>query len=382
MRFGLIGDHPDGRELALELARRPDFTFAAYAGPVALRQHLLRQGFDPEFVPEVEEMLARTEIELIIAADTFEFRPQLLRRAVQSEKHVACVHPVDDKPDAAYEAAMIQRDTGKLLWPILPGRFAAGFQRLAALARSEEMGRLEAIEVEQSLPASDGQTSSTAWDGHPLTSIWDGIRLLTGDLSEIVAFGGGEKLSPTDALSLNGRSASGAMIRVQLLPPGPANRCRWRVRGKGGEVEWQADGGLFAASTIVIRLAATERTESLAAAPPWPSLADALRATLAGQQAPVEWTDAVRCLEVFDAVAESVRRQRIVPLHYQDFTEASSFKGLMTIAGCGIVWIALVLLIIAPWVPKILWAIPAMLAAFLLAQGLRWAISEDRSKSH
>src|SRR5262249_2578181 len=63
-------------------------------------------------------------------------RPAQLRRALQSEHHVLCVHPADQNPDTAYEAAMIQADTKQVVFPLLPETLHPGFHRLANWIRN------------------------------------------------------------------------------------------------------------------------------------------------------------------------------------------------------------------------------------------------------
>src|SRR5204863_3365484 len=70
--------------------------------------------------PELEEVLADPEVELVIVAGPMSVRAEQLRRAVQSERGVLCVHPCSEKPDIAYEVALIQGETKRLLLPLLP----------------------------------------------------------------------------------------------------------------------------------------------------------------------------------------------------------------------------------------------------------------------
>src|SRR5438105_7646033 len=112
MRFALLGDHPDGLDICRVLAASDRHELAVYAGPPPGAEHLARWGLKPRRVGDVEEILADGDIDAIIVAGHLDSRPALLRRALQSERHVLCVHPADRSPDAAYEAAMNQSDTG------------------------------------------------------------------------------------------------------------------------------------------------------------------------------------------------------------------------------------------------------------------------------
>src|SRR5262245_54100306 len=119
MRFALLGTHPDGLEMACALAATGRHEWAAYTGRFHDTAILARFGANAAPVGDLEEVLANPAIEAVIVAGTLVNRPAQLRRALQSELHVLCVHPPDRTPDAAYEAAMIQADTGRILFPLL-----------------------------------------------------------------------------------------------------------------------------------------------------------------------------------------------------------------------------------------------------------------------
>src|SRR5262249_39646536 len=106
MRFALLGDHPDGLEVARSLAGTGRYPLAAVLDAAI-----------PDFAPnasrftDLEEVLADPSIELVIVAGKLTIRGEQLRRALQSERHVLCVHPCADRLDRAYEAALIAGET-------------------------------------------------------------------------------------------------------------------------------------------------------------------------------------------------------------------------------------------------------------------------------
>src|SRR5689334_11557705 len=117
MRFALLGDHPDGLDMARALAASGRHELVAYTGQPAATEALRRWGLTAQITRDIEEILADPHIEGIIVASRLADRPADLRRALQSEHHVVCVHPVDQTPDSAYEAALIQGDTHRVLLP-------------------------------------------------------------------------------------------------------------------------------------------------------------------------------------------------------------------------------------------------------------------------
>src|SRR5206468_6293975 len=97
---------------------------------------LQRWNLHPDRLGDIEEVLADPRIDAVIVAGSPADRPAQLRRALQSERHVLCVHPADQSPDTAYEAAMIQADTAQVLFPLLPETLHPGLCRLAGWIRS------------------------------------------------------------------------------------------------------------------------------------------------------------------------------------------------------------------------------------------------------
>ena len=90
------------------------------------------------------------------------------------------------------------------------------------------------------------------------------------------------------------------------------------------------------------------------------------------------WQDAIRCLELDDAARRSVQRRRASTLEYPEATEEVGFKGTMTLVGCGLLWLVLLLAILSYWVPYLGWLIAPVLVFFLALQLLRWVIPRGR----
>src|SRR5436309_4616651 len=102
MRFALLGDHPDGLEMARALAGSGRHEVVCYTGPVAGLELLRRWQPAARAVGDVEEVLADPAVEAVVVAAPAGQRGAQLRRALQSERHVLCVHPADQTPDTGY----------------------------------------------------------------------------------------------------------------------------------------------------------------------------------------------------------------------------------------------------------------------------------------
>jgi hypothetical protein len=94
----------------------------------------------------------------------------------------------------------------------------------------------------------------------------------------------------------------------------------------------------------------------------------------AGKSRPLTWQDEVRCLELDDAARRSAERRRATALEYPEPTEEAGVKGTMTLAGCALLWVILLLAVASAWVPWLGWAILPVLFLFLALQVFLWAV--------
>ena len=67
-------------------------------------------------------------------------------------------------------------------------------------------------------------------------------------------------------------------------------------------------------------------------------------------------------------------------MEYQEASEEVGFKGTMTLVGCGVVWIVILLLILSRWVPMVGWLIVPLLVVFLGLQLLRYAMPAKKRR--
>jgi hypothetical protein len=214
MQFALLGDHPDGLDMARALAASGAHALLLYSGPAAGLQFLQRFGLTPRPVSDLEEVLADPAIDGVIIAGGPAVRAAQLRRAMQSECHVLCVHPVGSSPDIAYEAALIQADTGRVLLPLLTMTFHPGMARLADMARTAPP-RL----VELELWTTEGVLIDSADpDDRPAFPGWDVLRWLGGEITELFLVTTDTEPSHGSAYLISGRFAGGGLFQATLLP--------------------------------------------------------------------------------------------------------------------------------------------------------------------
>src|SRR5262245_9851923 len=364
MRFALLGDHPDGvavagalvdsgRHQLVAVSGGPDLDTFVRLGGAWGAQHseavlpgsavegvaagpslaavsagpdeeaLARLG-GPRRVSDVEGVLADPAVEAVIVAGPPAARLAQLRRALQSERPVLCVHPADEKPDGAYEAAMIQADTRQALVPILPGGLHPALARLAELIDREggrsPVGAFRLLSVERH---ERGEVLENAQGGRPAIPGWDVLRRLAGEVGEVGAFAEGEELSPGKPVLLHGRFEQGGLFQVTLVPAQPAAWWRLAVAGTRGQAELVFPQGGDGPAFLAWRDdAGEEHEESWPRWDPWPAVVEAFEA---GGTGGLTWQDEVRALELDDAARTSVGRRRAERMEYQEASEEVGF---------------------------------------------------------
>ncbi len=406
MRFALLGDHPDGLGAARALAASGRHAVATYSGPAAGLSVLERDGLQPERVGDLEEVLADPLIEAVIVAGGAAQRPGQLQRALQSERHVLCVHPVDPSADIAYEADLLRNDCQRVLLPLVPEALHPGVQRLADIRHG-----LRGLAAELSMPR--GHSCLLEWQRwssaeclldaeqpelQPGVPGWDVLRLIGGEIAEVFALADADYLDPDEPLILSGRFVHGGLWKTTLLP----HQCQpyWRLSlvGAGGGAELVFPQGFPGPARLTyVDETGQERTEEWPALHPWAAVVDVFDAAvddwrgrrrllvpgatgtacLTSQSSRLGWLDAIRALELDDAARRSVERRRAYNLDFQEATEEASFKGTMTLVGCGLLWLSLLLLILSMWISWLGWFILPAFGVFLVLQVFRWVVPKD-----
>ncbi|HEY1381730.1 MAG TPA: hypothetical protein VGF55_33335 [Gemmataceae bacterium] len=372
MRFAILGDHPDGWAVARALAAGGRHQVVAYRGPRTDAD--LRPDWPGlRVTADLEELLADPDVEAVIVAGEPGDRLDQLRRILQSERPALCVHPVDRKPDGAYEINLLQGDVHQVVLPILPLAVNPAVAEFADRLGTGPPPRL--IEVEFRSPGDllfegDGPAGGPHFPG------WDVLRRLGGAVAEVQAFAREESVHRGEAVTVQGRFESGALFRAAYLPGCSESRLRLTADSLGGELA--ADRVAVGAddwSRLVTRFeSAVDRLRVTPRAAPGAGPA-------ADTGAGLTWLDEIRAAELDDAARRSIERRRGVTLEYQEVSEDVGFKGTMTLVGCGLLWFIPVLLILSVWLPQVGWLIVPVLFGFLLLQLLRWFVPAPAART-
>lgn len=384
MHFALVGDDPDGLALTRTLVQSGRYTLQGYVGRVVGWERLQQWGINTKRVGDVEEILADPTVEAVIVAGPLTSRAGQLRRVLQSERHAFCIHPADLTPDGAYEAALIQQDTRRALIPLLPHALHPGIAQLARLLEADEgpSGALVLLQFEMAAP---GPVVVSASDPKPPAAMpgWGILQRLGGTIAEVSVFARGEAIIAEEPLLIAGRFEGGGLFQLTLLP-GQA-RAYWRIVAHGGRrrAVLSFPDGWPGAARLSWSEDGSDRLQEWDAWDPWPGFLKAVEPALAGAATGLApgWQDEIRMLELDDACRRSVERRRSSVLDYPEASEEVGFKGTMTLLGCGILWLVLILLIAAAFVPWLRWGIVPLLVLFLALQSLRWLAGPQKTPS-
>jgi hypothetical protein len=325
---------------------------------------------------------------LVAGADSGEERLEQLRRLTQDGVALLVAHPFDLAMLGYYELDMIRRDVGGLLLPCLPWRNHPAVDRLRDLmGEAAPLGRLEQATLERRTPLRD----RLGVLGHFARDV-DLLRAVCGELNKVAG------QAPTD------EAARFANLSVQLTGPGDV-QARWSVepakevsarltlrctRGKGvltippADEPWRLD---LEAVESAPRSAATGNFlgESF---PIWNAAQAAigdLERGLAGQPVRPNWLDAARSVELTEAVERSLARGRTIELYDEEVSEQATFKGIMSAAGCLLLLLGLVSLVIAAvaaklgvaWAGYWLYVLCGLFGLFLLLQLFKLVFPPD-----
>ncbi len=424
MRFALLGTEADGLELARALVAtgRHQLLYASARGrdrhlPVGVRN-----------ASDVEEVLADPAVEAVIVAGRLDQRAAMVRRALQSERVVLCLHPADTRPEGAYEAGMIQQDVGQVLLAVMPDAFHPAIARLHALLKEQvnlpipgangllpqaerasevrlqtaptqpavqvleppavqptiedrplALGKLRLLEAEFR-SAGEALLGFEFEGAQPCFPGWDVLRTIGGEVAEVSALAEAEALEPGRPVVVSGRFEHGGLFQITLVPNSQQPSRRFRVVADLGEAELLFPLGLPGPAFLTWSQRGDQPQEvSWDAWDPWPTVVEALEAVLRREppaDAPpaLSWQDAIRCLELDDGARRSVGKRRVTAMEYPEATEDVTFKGTMTLVGCAILWAMILLVILSRWVRWLGWGIPPLLLLFLGMQLFRWII--------
>jgi hypothetical protein len=307
-------------------------------------------------VREAADVAAGTPSELLdgaacdaVAVGTRDWSParaELVRLLVQTGRTLVLAHPLEPSMLWAYELEMIARDSGAVLVPFLPDRLHPFIDWLAgeiqaAVAGAGSRGPLESVRFERTL-ADRSRASVLA----ALARDVDLIRVLVGEPGRLGTLGSADAEAAWPTLAVGFTGPDQVPVRWQVAP-GPAPGLRITLQHARGSVEVTAPdddtpwtwSGPPPATLPFDRGAAILGVLNGSAARPAAAADPSLP--------PARWADAARAIDLAEAVPRSLARGRAIDLHQEEFSELGTFRGTMASLGCGLVLLALVVLLAA-----------------------------------
>jgi predicted dehydrogenase len=341
---------------------------------------------DIPIASDVDDALARAGVDTVIVGGPIEERGESLRRAAAEGLTIICLHPPGADSEAYYQVALSRAETGAVIVPDLPLRLHPGVDSLGRAMRNGELGAFRGLRLE--FPCSDEGTD-LARIAFPRTV--DVIRALIGEIEALTATGDPPGQQPDLELVVQLRAAEArrAELRIWCAAGEPA---RLTLAAANGSLTLEFDPRLQQSSRL-IRRTPTDGEEQLDL-DPW-DVHEAIFAVLTGSCDRRDSTDspspnlhdATRAMELAEATVRSLRRGRTVDLHYEQISEESNFKSVMTSTGCMILIGALLAVMFAlagpplgyQWTIYIAYLIPPILVIFVVLQTLRFAVRKPDS---
>ncbi|MCE9555875.1 MAG: hypothetical protein K8T91_21205 [Planctomycetes bacterium] len=379
MKFALLGIDAEALSLVREIARSDlhQLRYFAPATDSAVAASLIKEARRlcplAEELPEWEVLLGSGFADAVIVAGPQDapLRFDQLRRLVQEAVPVIVTQPPAVTLLEAYELEMVRQESRGIVVPLLPWhwfRWSGWWASLVNVARNSQgadsaVGRLDQITWERFLV----DRSRLSVLSHFARDV-DFIRLMCGEITQVAALGGGPtgNVAARDfsALAVQMSGPNGILVRWSVQEPEDRSGVRITVAGTEGKNRLEVFDGIGGASWTAGHFAPGQSQPT-----PWNeeieeplSLADlvAEQVHLAAGDSPEKgrvahptWRDAIRSLELVEAVEKSLKKGRTISVSVEGRSETDAFKGTMASIGCALLMMGLLIVVASAVVLKI-----------------------------
>lgn len=331
---------------------------------------------------DLDDALARAGIEVVIVGGRIEERGEHLRRSAAEGLAIICLHPPGADSEAYYQVALSRSETGAVIVPDLPWRLHPGVNSIAHAIDGAELGAFRGLRLE--FPCTDEGTD-LARVVVPRTV--DVVRALIGEIEALTATGDPPGQHPDLELIVQLRAAEARRAELRIWSAAAAEPARLTLIAANGSLTLEFDPRLQQPARLIRREPNQgEEQQELEPWDPHEAIFGVLTRSCAqrgrSDSPSPNLHDATRAMELAEATARSLRRGRTVELHYEQISEESTFKSVMTSTGCMILVAALFAVMFAlagpplgiHWTIYIAYIVPPVLVIFVVLQSLRFAV--------
>ena len=366
MNFAIIGNQAEERAWAdLILVHPIHRLVAAYPG----FEHLI----DLPGHEGLESAIGLEGVNAVIVGGEPSQREAGLARAASSGLSVLAIHPPAEFADPYYSVELGRAESGAIVVPNLSGRLHPGIERLREVISQATQAGEKSIIVRYE---GSGEEPPMV----QFSRCVDTLQALIGGVDAVSASTDPPEAPPHDCERLNVRLRARLSGEAELTRGG-ARRARLLVKSGSIGASLDFDPDLpEPAGRVVVKRGLIEESRNFAAWDPLSRLLETFEAAVAGEPVRPDLTDGMRSLELAEAVVRSVKRGRLIELHYEQVSEAGNFKAVMTSWGCLLLTLAIIALPIALAGPILgfngtlvaAYAVPPLLILFLALQLLRF----------
>ena len=327
MKLALLGVDRWVQLAAESASRSPDCTVSVLCDT---SEQILAMHPAASVVPW-EDLLLGREFDIVIVSSSFKDdvqRTELLRRLVQESVPALLIQPAAEAI-VLHELGMIQHDTSSILavWNPVLGHPAVS--KIAQAFPEAESAGASQVTFKRSI-------GTSGWDEvlPHLARDAQWIRHLIGPPDRATALATANEQDALKNLSVTFVGPVGAMAQWSLA--GPAEEDSIVAEFASGRAVWHVnrEGGCGLA------LEGTDSSETTS----WTAeevhkywgdgLLSAAERILNDGDESKTFDDATRAVELAEAAFESNRRNRTIPLHYEEHSEQQTFKSVMAAGGC------------------------------------------------
>ncbi|MFN0052821.1 MAG: Gfo/Idh/MocA family protein [Planctomycetales bacterium] len=357
MRWALLGDSPSTLPLLRSILRRPAHELTALALSPKMHQTLRGEFSRVHLASGWEPLLADPRIQAVIVAEGTEETLHAARQLAAAGKSLLVSPRAGLSPTFAYELALLQNDHALCLAPMFVGRGHPGWRHVRKLLAQGALGKILHVRIDRyGAPLAPSQRAPRLPPEEVFVAFLcdcDLLRTLWGDHNQVTAVCSGD---PLEGFSLVTVTLEGPAVPQVVWSVTAAADAFWRMTivgeqgtaqvtgnpehepfrlkgtaidpGQSGDLPF--DWGDWLCDSFAAQVAALPG-EAPASGP------DQTAESIAG----ATWGEFVRSVELLEGVQRSLKKKRMIEIHFDPPSERGQFKTQMTAAGCSLLMLTL-----------------------------------------